>query len=932
MGQVYNIPFGADFCDILAEKLLNETKDNALELSKYVVILPTARASRNLKKCFSQKSTNLILPQIISLNMLDEDNISLLGGQDIPQTLSDTKRGFILSQFVQKIKAFDLNKAQAMKLAFELGNLFDKIETQQLDIKDLDQIVPEEFAEHWQITLSFLHQVSSMWQDYLKEQNLVSKASQRNMILKSQSEIWEDQASKDNIIVAGFSSTIPAMLELMKTIYNLENGRIIIQGLDKELSFDELTEINYLYGVYEIINHIEIDKSSIEDWIELKSSRQELTSLMMMPSDKTTSWRTQNNSSEKTVKNLEYIECENEQNEAEVISIMLRKELEEKDKTISLVTPDRMLARCVASNLERWGIVANDSSGHPLQYTPIGNWLKLVLNMLVEEFAPVDFLACMKHPFASCGGNKTEFKSSLRKLEKEFRNKKAPLPLDDIKEKSAFFLDGEKHSFSDFLKQHISLCEELAGTDEKSGSEIIWQAEYGEECANFVHDLFENSTDEDISLSEYFSVFSLIMQGQQVRQKYGFHPRLSILGLTESRLAKSDVVIMGGLNEDIWPPAADVDGWMSRPMKKDFGMIAPDINIGLSGFDFANAFNFDKVYITRSKKSNNSISIKSRWVNRLDGVLKSNNLELPKNDLWSELAKEIDYHSLIETLKPDPCPHLDSRPKKISVSGIDVLRKDPYSFYAKKILGLYKMDDLEEDISNATKGNIIHKCLEEFIKAYPKTLPANAKEELINIGRKVFSEGLSNDNYFAFWWPRFENIADWFIEKETTRREIFGYENILTEEEGAIEIDGVKITSKADRIDIISSGVEIIDYKTGNPPSSKDMESLKYTQLPIEALIANQGGFNIAKAKNNVARISIWALKGKKDEDNKTPDLDIDDEMLDKTEQLLTNLIQHFNDPRTTYPAEPSFSKHLRYNDYEHLSRLKLWRDRTNER
>lgn len=930
MNKIYNIPFGLDFCDILAEKLLNETKEDALKLAEYVVILPTSRASRNLQKAFSAKAKNMILPQIISLNMIDEDDISLLGNKEISQTISNIKRGFVLTSFIMEVKAFEMNKAQALQLAFELGNLFDKIETQKLSIKNLDQIIPEEFSEHWQVTLEFLYQVYDQWQEYLQAHNLISKAEQRNLILKSQQKIWQD--SNKNIIIAGFSSTIPAMLDLMKTVYHLPNGEILIQGLDRSLEFSDLSEVDYLYGVYEIINHLDIDKKQIADFCNAQNIRQELTSLAMLPSDKTTAWRLDNSISRETLKNTSYIECENEQNEAEIISLILRKELETPVQTVSLITPDRNLARCVASNLEKWNITANDSSGQPMQHTPVVNWLKLVLNMVVDNFSPVSFLACMKHPFASCGENKASFKANLRTLEKEIRKKKSVNLSVFILDKISFLKSSTEMPFADFLKAHILLAEQLASTDDKKGSEIIWKSECAEEVANFIHEIFENSTGEPITIEEYETMFSLIISGQQVRKKYGFHPRLSILGLTESRLTKTDVTVLGGLNEGIWPPEPDVDGWMSRPMKKDFGMLSPDVNIGLSAFDFSNAFNFDKVYLTRAKKSNTSINIKSRFINRLEGVLQSKNLNLPINLEWEELAKKLNHAEFEETQRANPCPHVESRFRdSISVSAVDILRKDPYAFYASRILKLKKLDDVEEEISVATKGTIIHACLEEFIKQYPKELPENAEQELLLIGQKVFDDNIGNSNYYSFWWPKFENIVTWFIDNEKVRREINGYQNLAVETSGSIDINGVKVTAKADRIDVGVDGVEIIDYKTGNPPSMKAMETLRYVQLPIEALIANANGFGIDKTTNNVSDISVWSLKGKAQEGNKTPSISVSEELLNNTDEMLSNLISYFQQADTTYPAEPNIYKSLRYNDYEHLSRLKLWRDHSDD-
>ncbi|MCD8571487.1 MAG: hypothetical protein LRY76_08245 [Alphaproteobacteria bacterium] len=40
---------------------------------------------------------------------------------------------------------------------------------------------------------------------------------------------------------------------------------------------------------------------------------------------------------------------------------------------------------------------------------------------------------------------------------------------------------------------------------------------------------------------------------------------------------------------------------------------------------------------------------------------------------------------------------------------------------------------------------------------------------------------------------------------------------------------------------------------------------------------------------------------------------------------LLEGLIDHYADPAATYPVQPDPARLPRFNDYEHLSRLKEW-------
>ena len=50
-----------------------------------------------------------------------------------------------------------------------------------------------------------------------------------------------------------------------------------------------------------------------------------------------------------------------------------------------------------------------------------------------------------------------------------------------------------------------------------------------------------------------------------VRPPYGGHPRIFIWGLLEARLQQADLMILGGLNEGVWPALpAPIRGWRRR--------------------------------------------------------------------------------------------------------------------------------------------------------------------------------------------------------------------------------------------------------------------------------------------------------------------------------------------------------------------------------
>src|SRR5260370_40398311 len=96
------------------------------------------------------------------------------------------------------------------------------------------------------------------------------------------------------------------------------------------------------------------------------------------------------------------------------MGLLLGRKLETPGVTGALVTPDRALARSVAAELRRWGIDIDDSAGLPLNRTPPGVFLRLVLDLAGSQLAPVPLLAALKHPLASGGLAPVAFRDLAR--------------------------------------------------------------------------------------------------------------------------------------------------------------------------------------------------------------------------------------------------------------------------------------------------------------------------------------------------------------------------------------------------------------------------------------------------------------------------------------------------------------------------------------
>jgi ATP-dependent helicase/nuclease subunit B len=333
---------------------------------------------------------------------------------------------------------------------------------------------------------------------------------------------------------------------------------------------------------------------------------------------------------------------------------------------------------------------------------------------------------------------------------------------------------------------------------------------------------------------------------------------------------------------------------------------------------------------TRSLRVEGTPTVPSRWLLRLDGLLRtigiqSESLLEPDWRAWPALLDKPAAVKAVE--RPAPCPPLAARPRKLSVTEIETWRRDPYAIYARRILKLEALDPLDAEIGAAERGIAIHGALDEFVRRFPAELPADALTQLVAIGAQHFAPLLTRPSLWAFWWPRFLRVAEWFVTADGPRRIAL----LATHAEvgGNWQIERPSgpflLRAKADRIDRRRDGsLEIIDYKTGGLPQKKDIERGLSPQLPLEAAMAMAGRFEGVPA-GQVAALAYWRLSGGATAGEIQEIAGDVTKLAEDAADGLRNLIDAFAKPGSRYLSLPDAAAAPRYSDYGHLARVKEW-------
>jgi ATP-dependent helicase/nuclease subunit B len=980
--KLYAIAADRPFLTTLADGLVATAGADPLALPRVSVLLPTRRAVRALREAFlrtvpdgGEPAAALLLPRMQPIGDLDSDELSPVDGTgrgdtlDVPPAITELRRRLLLTRLVlrwSERRGHDpLLPGQAAALAVTLARLLDEMATQGSSFARLGDLVPEELAEHWQVVHRFLEILPLHWPSVLAAEGTIDPADRRNRLIRRLATKWRQSPPKDPVIAAGLTGGIPALTELIRVIASLENGAVILHGLDRDRDPAEWTAIEQdeahpQHLLASLLKALDLSPAEVREWpagvalstsrpVQWRGQRVRLIGEALRPASTTDAWRDLPRFSADALFGLSRYECAGAHEEALTIALLLRRGLETPGATAALVTPDRELARRVAAELRRWGIEIDDSAGAPLNLTPPGVFLRLVLDLAATGLAPVPLLAALKHPLAAGGMVPPSFRALTRRLEEAIRG---PRPAPGFAGLKAA-LDGSEPSLRRFVDRleaclgalpelltsgpvplsrlvsaHIEAAERLAATDGETGGERLWRDVAGEAAARFYHELLDAAAVfPDLPGRHYPALFEALAVGAVVRPVYGRHPRLAIWGLVEARLQQADLVILGGLNEGSWPGPAAHDAWMSRQMRREFNIAMPERAVGIAAHDFAQACSAPEAALTRATRSEGAPTVPSRWLLRLDAVLRAAGLEtvtMADPAILSAVSR-LDAATYRPLPPAEARPPLSARPRKLSVTQIETWLGDPYSVYARHILGLRALPALDADPGRGDLGSCIHETLAEFVRRFPRELPADAEAELLAIGRRHFGSLLSRPGAWVFWWPRFERIVRWLVQEERAHRratiESFG------ECSGSLILRGLpggafEVTAKADRIDRLTSGeFLLIDYKTGAVPTRRKVQAGFAPQLPLEAAILRDGSFG--SVSGTPAGLEYWKLGGRVPAGQRCP---IDDGnpgvLIAMALAKLRALVTRFDDPATPYLAVPEPERRPRFSDYQHLERV----------
>jgi ATP-dependent helicase/nuclease subunit B len=855
----------------------------------------------------------------------------------------------------------------------------------------IEGLVEGDLARHWKKSAAFLAVATRLWPQRLAELGLVDPVQRRVRLLKLLAEQWSAHPPREPLIAAGSTGTGPATADLLAVIAAAPQGCVVLPGLDLDLAdeaWDLVDEQHPQGALWRLLNRHRLGRGDVrplpaeEDARAARQgrSRRRVVNEALRPADATADWLAQiaklrEEAGEggadpiaEGLSGLSLVATRTETEAASVAALLLREALETPGKTCALVTPDPALARRVGAQLSRWGVEADSSAGAPLASFPTGVLLGLIASAVVEPMRPAGLLGLLKHPMVRMGRDEATLARAREALEGAALRGPRPTGWDRIfarldategalrerdppSESRLEALDLARTLAADLCAaldladvfatggtgvveaaRALALAAETLARDVNGSIGGLWAGPSGEAAARLLSDLAaEGAVLPPATAAGFERLLSGLLSGDTVRTGGASHPRLRILGAIEARLVRADRLVLAGLEEGVWPQGAPIDPFLSRPMRASLGLPPPERRVGLSAHDFAQAACAPEVVLIHAERRGGQPAVPSRWLWRLQTLAKGAGVEIPSRDDALDWSRELDAPTEARpnyAPRPEPRPPVAARPRKLPVTAIERWVRDPYAVYARYVLGLRSLDRPDAPAEAAARGRAIHKAMERLVREHP-----NLPEAVEAVAETLLLESLAAEGFLgaamARERPLAANAARFIARFERERRD--PDMEIWVEQTGEMSFPALggdfTVHARADRIEVTGGLGAVLDFKTGRPPTAKEISAGFAPQLTLTAAILHAGGFTEAGAAAPQA-LSYVRVTGRR-----VPGEELVRASGDEAEVLalaaldgLRRRVARFDDPSTPYVswAAPQFMTEYG-GDYDHLARVREW-------
>ena len=908
-------------------------------LAHAVLLLPNRRACVVMRQALMHELDGKasLLPRMIPLADIENELVSLMGDaafaalDAIPQAMSESEQRYILTQ---QVAAYERKRIGAVTMHYAL-TLADALMRLQehctragvgLTQEKLRQLFYADYAEHWREALLFLGILTDTWPEIEKACSLTTAASREVRMMETLAQYWQTTPPDYPVIAIGSTASQLATATLLKTIANMPHGQVILPGLDENMPEADWQSIAAGHPLFHIKQFLDAWPIAPADVTPLGDQKPSIWLEALAPTIAIPTWARRDLP---LCDGLRIIPCAHPEEEARVISLLLREGLENPTAHCALITPDEALLARVATHMQRYGITVDRLNAGTLAGTETGSaWVALAAAIREPE-RQLSLRELLHHPLLAIDA------ALLQGIEKGWyglnRSRAGQLPRHD----ASLARHPQYAALTEFVQQLAKLNRaSMRASEWLACAQALFAPWQHAPCAalDAVSEQLEALRHADglgpMGIEDFSAVLVERLSAKWRDAGIDTHPRIHLLTPVEARLQHFDRVILANMQEQHWPGLAPINPWLNRAAESALGLNAPEERISLIAHDVLMLASSGEVFLTYPRRDGGSPTTRSRFIERLVTLLAMHGVSestITASDYLAWAQALYASHVYAPELPIKPVPSVAERPTRLSVTRMDRLFSDPFSIYAQYVLGLRALDAIDADPEASDFGSLTHRALERLTQHWNATNTAASEEELTAIAQIALRSISERPNIDLFWRARLMGGLRYVNGLEATRR--LRAHEVLCEQpvESTVVVGGegaaaktITLHGRIDRLEKTAQGSTIIDYKTGEIPAKNAILEGKALQMLVYAMLLENEG-------EAVACVEYWQLPklGEVGETLPIAADEISSELPVKIRAALALML----DPVTPFLARPiATGADERFgNDYDGISRYDEW-------
>ncbi|MBA4377969.1 MAG: hypothetical protein C0395_04855 [Gemmatimonas sp.] len=383
-----------------------------------------------------------------------------------------------------------------------------------------------------------------------------------------------------------------------------------------------------------------------------------------------------------------------------------------------------------------------------------------------------------------------------------------------------------------------------------------------------------------LSAAEFAALVSRQAGRIQVRPHRKLHLPVQVTGLLEARLEHADLLVLAGMNEGVFPDEPRRRTLLlGRPWRERRGLPDWRWDLGLDAELFLRLLHGGRqVAVTWSREREGRPVLPSPLVGRLLLALPRDPAAAPAPAPapWRRAASDDGAVVAAQTrFRSEPAARPVWAPTrlltKISHTALRAWLGCPYRFLLESGYELREEDRVLEELQRKDYGSIVHDALARFLRdggegrRRLRDGRADACRRALDAAvGEAFAARLGDLPQRRLWEAAFLAAGEQIVAVELARAGAWEPVALETSFEFTLgslrdwlvrqgaddlpdtppEVAGIAVTGRLDRADLARDGatVQVIDYKTGVPPTRKAVQDGEDLQLSLYALAVRLGG------------------------------------------------------------------------------------------